>query len=252
MKKLATSLLGISVGLFLYSSALADKICVAGNFDGDYSKAKQIVNFCKDQKADAILLMGDYGVRGISGKVNYKTDFNSTKNVLNEFGKTNIPVFLLSGSNDKISDIMKISNHYKNMHALKDNIKTKIADMNVISLNGYNNKRFMFEGAKFINENEFNKYLKYLSKNSNSVAVSHIAPYGDVDVVPNLGSVGEKQLERVLKENDIDSISNAIRESPNSKKIGKRWKINPSIFPVIINTNGKGKIKRVDFYRIRK
>lgn len=244
--------LGITGLIFYANSALADKICVVGNFDGNHNKAKQIVNFCKDQKADAILLMGDYSIRGIPGKVNYKTDFNSTKKVLNEFGKTNIPVSVLSGSNDKLNDVKKISEDYKNMHALEDNIKTKIADMNVIPLNGYNNKDFMFEGAEFINEKEFNNYLKNLSKNPNSVAVSHIAPYGDVDIVPGLGNVGEKKLEKVLKENEIDSISNAIRESPNKKKIGNRWKINPSTFPIIINTNGKGKIKRVDFYRIRK
>ncbi len=252
MKKLIRYMVGIAGLVFYASSALADKIGIVGNFDGDYRKAKEVVKFYESKKTDAILLMGDYSVRGIPGKVNYKTDFNSTKKVLDEFGKTHIPVFVLSGSNDNITDVRKISADYKNMHALKDSVKTKIADINAIPLNGYNNKKFMFEGAKFIDEKDFNNYLINLSKNPNSVAVSHIAPYGDVDIAPNFGNVGEKKLEKVLKENEIDSISNAIRESPNKKKIGNRWKINPSVFPVIINTNGKGKVNRVDFYRIRK
>ncbi|MGD9275970.1 MAG: metallophosphoesterase [Candidatus Pacearchaeota archaeon] len=253
MKTITKYILGATAGLgLLANSAFADKICVAGNFDGDKVKAGMISDFCKEQNSDAILLMGDYSVRGLPGETNYRTDFVSTKRVLDKFADSKTPVFVLSGGNDSLRDVRQISESYENMHALEDNVKTKIADLDVIPLNGYNNKRFMFEGAKFVSEKDLDNYLQKLSENPDAVSVSHIAPYGDVDVVPNIGSAGERKLEKVLQKNNIDSISNAIRESPSKKKIHNRWKINPSVFPVIINTNGKGKIKKVDFYRVRK
>lgn len=243
----------ILVGLtatFLYSSAQADKICVAGNFDGDSVRAEKVLKTCEDKSSDAIFLIGDYSVRGIPGRVNWETDFPSTAIVLDKFSKTKIPVYVLSGSNDRLEDVRTITSQYENMFFLKDNVTTKISDLEVLPLNGYNNKRFMFEGAKFVNSSEWNKYLNDLNKSSGDlVSVSHISPYRDVDKIYSGRNVGDKSLEKVLSSKIIDSISSAIRESPGAFNLGKRWKINPGMNTMIINTDGKGKIKSVDSYR---
>lgn len=266
--------------MFYITPVQADNICIAGNFDGNVKRAKQVIQTCENNGGDAIVLMGDYSVRGIPGKRNFRTDFDSTNKVLSEFGKSKLPVYVLSGSNDKMSDVEQIASENKNMTFLEDNKSFKIADLNVIPLNGYNNPEFMFEGAEFIDKNDFNQYLTTLSQNPNATSVSHISPYGHIDQVriprniSNSGMqvlimnkdkytseqldnllylkkhVGDRKLENTLNSLNMDSISAAIRESPGAGVINKgRWKSNPGELVLMLGTDGNGNIEEFNFYK---
>ncbi len=147
-----------------------------------YKKAEKILQVCEKNGADAILLMGDYSQRGIHGRTNFKTDFNSTKGVLNEFTKSRVPVYILSGSNDNLQDVKTIAKKHSRLVPLEDNVFVSIADLNVLPLNGYDNRNFMFEGANFVNPSDMDKYLDNLKKiKGNRVSVTHISPYGHTD-----------------------------------------------------------------------
>lgn len=270
------------LALTIYATKVkADNICVAGNFDGNTKKAEYVLEKAKKNKADAILLMGDYSVRGIQGNINYKTDFKSTEEVLSVFSNFDGPVYILSGSNDNPQDIKEILKEHDNLTPLSDNTKTSIADLSVLPLNGYNYRNFMFEGAKYVSDSEFKEYLSNLSKSDKgTVSVTHISPYGHIDkalIAKNLSSkkkktllatldkvsdpkqkqkfvmenffeiksVGEISLEKVLASKNIDSISSAIRESPGAYNIDGRWKINPGDYTFFIITDGKGTIEKI-------
>jgi len=239
------------VATMLYVTPVqADNICVAANFDGNVTRAKQVIKTCEDNGGDTILLMGDYSVRGIPGKRNFRTDFDSTSKVLNEFGRSELPICVLSGSNDKISDIRQVASGNQNMTVLEDNKPVKVGDLNVIPLNGYNDQRFMFEGAKFVDGNDLRQYLATLSQNPNATAVSHISPYGHIDKIRSGINVGDRNLENTLDSLNMSSISAAIRESPGARVINKRrWKINPGESFLMLETNGKGNIKGARFYK---
>ena len=233
--------------LKLATTALADTVIVAGNIDGDVEKAKRVLSASKN--ADAIILMGDYSVRGVPGRVNYRTDSKSTKEVLSVFGKSKIPTYVLSGSNDNPEDVAAVAAKYESMTNLEDKNPTKIRDLIVLPLNGYNNRKFMFEGARFVKPSDLESYLKALSKSSpNTVSVTHISPKGDIDRIGNGMHVGEESLETVLAKEGRSSISSAIRENHGTVKKGIRWKINPGDYFAVLETDGNGQIVKVSLY----
>ena len=109
---------------------------------------------------------------------------------------------------------------------------------------GYDNQRFMFEGAKFVSQNGLTAYLANLAK-IKTVAVTHISPYGQIDKLANGTSVGNHDLEQVLGQLKLNSISAAIRESPGAYDLEGRMKINPGGYVLVISTDNNGNITGV-------
>lgn len=236
MIKKAATLGALILSLAAAKPGQADTICVAANFDGNTSRAASVAEECEKSDADAILLMGDYSRRG-------PADLSSTHNVLKQFSKERMPTYILSGSNDNPSHVDQIAERYGSLHALHSNQPTRVADLLVLPLNGYNNRRFMFPGAHHVGEQEWDAYLSELdAMPENLVSVSHISPHGHVDRIKSGAHVGERSLEKVLRQNNIDSISAAIRESPGTYPLTNRCKINPGYNTILLETDGNGSL----------
>lgn len=188
------------------------KITILGDPHGKISKIK---------KTDLILCTGDlgnadlirkyffkYGLKGLDWqkilskkqiKKAYEQTINSSIEVINHLGKTNIPVFLVYGNADILdSDIKKLNKGFK-LKSLEKEIK-KFKNIKVI-----NKKVIEFKGLTIGGLNYFRKdnmlIVKFLSKTKNlDILLTHNPPYKILDLaMPVKKHLGSKILNLYIK-----------------------------------------------------
>ncbi len=211
-------------------------IAVVSDIEGAIDNANKTAEKIANHDLDLIIVAGDcYENEKIRSNPQYPNSTNNTLEMIlgiTPFIEFKIPILIIPGNHEDKYTFNKAIGELKNINNKTPDISGQAIDLkgvNIVGLGGYHDERFIPEDGFLITKEDYDLALKQLqqlqSQHEPTIFVTHGPPKSDgtIDLVPNIGNVGDEELAKIL-DSGLENIINVhghIHESGKNQQLYK-------------------------------
>lgn len=214
---------------------------IIADMHGNTDNVRYFISEFVNRNINGILVPGDL----VEHYRNSKDDATEFKEILTQLSKVDLPVFIITGNHDKVSEYEAVlqSLNAKNLINMNQFRIADLDDADIIAIPGYHDSRFTVDGGHVITpiDYELVKQKAGLLKDPRILLV-HSPPRserdGGIDQIFSGAHVGDEKLNALLKETGIEILvcghiheSGGVAEDENStfipqKKVVQHMRLN--------------------------